>query len=813
MAPRPHPVILVLGMHRSGTSAMTRMLNLLGADIGPDPETEVWEQPGLMDIHERALAAVGLEAWDDASPLPADAWASDRLDRFQDELIAWASEHYAADRPWVVKDPRMCRLAPLWWPVLQRLGRPPVCVLLARHPTEVAASLERRDALAAGHAHALWLRHMLEADAATRDRPRVVVAYTDLLANWRAVARRLRKELGLAWPRPLKDASGEIDRFLSPDQRHHHFGVELDWPAEARAVRWLSAAWDGLMQLTAGEESRGRRRLTTVRKEFDAASWLWTRTDRANASAATTSLYATAERWDHGQPDRTGVLDELLADRPVNFELVPHHGNFSGFDLLLGTYARRNTCSLVVTVTGSDGEPVITRSLAGSGVADNAWHPVRFPPQSDSGGRPYRVEIASPDASEGNALTLYCDGDGRPTYRAYYATLVDAAVPDAGESAGTGSPGPSVDTVARLVDDVATLRRCLEQVEASRAADDERGLRHQDRVEALARSVEGLHADVTGLAPLEGRTARLEVGAADAAPRLLALETGVATREHVDELGRRLQSYEQRAAEAAERVAELQRRADGADETAGQLDERLTRIDERVAQITGRHGDKLTQIDEQVDALASRVDSQLDELAERTDAVQDDAREQLGRLHEHLTDSAARLGTLENEVRAQQQRTDAALVQAQDATRELAAQLPAALGELETLCDGLGRRLKDLDGRQRTAVAAWRAELARLDARRREDQAELQHESLRLREDHVALREEITRARSALGDEQTQTSAALQVLERNLRDAEGRLGEAARRVETLHRNLAVVDARVDAGFDVIREALEGESVS
>ena len=66
--------ILVTGMHRSGTSAVTRVLGLLGCtlprvvtDSAPDNERGFWENPAIRDLNDRILASAG-SAWDDWEP-------------------------------------------------------------------------------------------------------------------------------------------------------------------------------------------------------------------------------------------------------------------------------------------------------------------------------------------------------------------------------------------------------------------------------------------------------------------------------------------------------------------------------------------------------------------------------------------------------------------------------------------------------------------------------------------------------------------------------------------------------------------------
>ena len=96
-----------------------------------------------------------------------------------------------------LKDPRMCRLLPLWFPLFQKLAIDPCFALMIRHPWEVASSLAKRDDVGHGKSYLLWLQHTLEAETATRGHKRAIVDYGELLKEPVTVLRRLRSELEL----------------------------------------------------------------------------------------------------------------------------------------------------------------------------------------------------------------------------------------------------------------------------------------------------------------------------------------------------------------------------------------------------------------------------------------------------------------------------------------------------------------------------------------------------------------------------------------------------------------------------------------
>jgi hypothetical protein len=219
--------ILVLGMHRSGTSAMTRMLSLRGAALprrilspASDNETGFWEPSEITAIHDQAFASAR-SPWHDISEFPRSWFASDTAQDFRQRLIAALREDYADAPLFVVKDPRLCRLVPLWLSVLRECEVEPLFVIPVRNPLEVAASLWKRDSYPEIKSRLLWLRYFLAAERDTRGLRRSFVAYSGLLEDWRGVADKIARDLDLRWPCHSAASDAEIDDFLSLEQRHH----------------------------------------------------------------------------------------------------------------------------------------------------------------------------------------------------------------------------------------------------------------------------------------------------------------------------------------------------------------------------------------------------------------------------------------------------------------------------------------------------------------------------------------------------------------------------------------------------------------
>jgi hypothetical protein len=191
----------VLGMHRSGTSATTRMLSLLGVEttrgelIPPDDDNPrgYWESRVLTSLNDRLLIALGCH-WS-APPTAQEVSSREaELGGFDAEVkIALAA---ALGRgPVVWKDPRLCVL----WPYWKRVAGPPQAVVVVhRAPLEIADSLRRRNGFSTQYSLALWERHMRSALLAGGDAPVQVEGFSGLLADPRAWQRRMTHFLAVA---------------------------------------------------------------------------------------------------------------------------------------------------------------------------------------------------------------------------------------------------------------------------------------------------------------------------------------------------------------------------------------------------------------------------------------------------------------------------------------------------------------------------------------------------------------------------------------------------------------------------------------
>jgi len=252
--------ILVLGMHRSGTSAITRVLNLLGVELGArlmpaasgNNEGGFWEHLGVVEIHDALLHTLG-RSWHDLRPLPDNWMRSDAAQIAKAKLTTLIESDFADTPLWAVKDPRLCRLLPLWRELLAELRIEPNVVMVLRHPNEVARSLRNRDGFPLEQGRLSWLEHVADAEHDSRGWRRSIVAYDDVLSDWRAALEHVRIGLAVDWPHALSRVASEVDAFLDRGKRHHEVNA-----AQAEELPGLIQDVYGTMRAVArGEDAQG----------------------------------------------------------------------------------------------------------------------------------------------------------------------------------------------------------------------------------------------------------------------------------------------------------------------------------------------------------------------------------------------------------------------------------------------------------------------------------------------------------------------------------------------------------------------------
>lgn len=250
VSPRP---VLVLGMHRSGTSAVTHLVSALGLELGPecdlysDPANPRghWESRTLIAMNNRILLAHGGTSV--APPRLAERWQHRWRSRLLYRQGRSALGRVFRGDGWVWKDPRNCLTLPFWRHLIRRS---PVGVFVWRHPSEVAMSLQARDSdLPLRKGVFLWERYVRSALSAAHGMPVVFVEHRELVERPFDVAERLAstlKAFGVRLSSPASIAGQVIEPSLHRQRTGAVIGLTQEQQALLERLRRLpshTAAW------------------------------------------------------------------------------------------------------------------------------------------------------------------------------------------------------------------------------------------------------------------------------------------------------------------------------------------------------------------------------------------------------------------------------------------------------------------------------------------------------------------------------------------------------------------------------------------
>ena len=301
--------VLVLGMHRSGTSALAGVLSLLGCAtpaslIRGDANNEkgYFESDKVGRLSDSILEYFDT-AWNDWQPIDLTILSADQRAGFEGQIQSALSSDFGTAPLFVLKEPRMCRMVPLWQSAIENAGVRVKFVHTHRNPQEVAASLNRRDGYTPAYGYLMWMRHVLDAEQATRGQPRVFTSYAQLMQDWRGVAGKLDKQLALPFPTGRDSAAQDIDAFLSQDLQHNSDAAEqtladTGLPLILRETFAVMERWAG-----DAENPEDHAKLDALRAELDGLATAFAPLARPGQLALLENQLLTAETADPSKRD------------------------------------------------------------------------------------------------------------------------------------------------------------------------------------------------------------------------------------------------------------------------------------------------------------------------------------------------------------------------------------------------------------------------------------------------------------------------------------------------------------------------------
>jgi hypothetical protein len=232
-APQRRQIVLVLGMHRSGTSLCSHVLSALGLDmadrIAPpglaepaaDNRRGHWERWEIVDFHDRILGLFNRGYYTPFHdfPLPVAWWADPRVAGVRREIADFLEQRMGKGH-FGFKDPRAVRLMPIWHQIANELGLAPKIVFCLRNPAQVARSLHAREGLPAESGEYRWLTYVIDFFRNIRDIEFCTIEYEDWFEEPAPNLLKLRKFLDLPMQPVDSDVDLAIGEIIAPELRH-----------------------------------------------------------------------------------------------------------------------------------------------------------------------------------------------------------------------------------------------------------------------------------------------------------------------------------------------------------------------------------------------------------------------------------------------------------------------------------------------------------------------------------------------------------------------------------------------------------------
>ena len=290
-------IFIVVGMHRTGSSALARGLLPLGIGLGDNllrpSESEnprgYWEDVDLIRLSDKVLAALGRQ-WESVTPILARDFPAAKLSGLVDEAAHLISEKMEGSRNWGFKNPRTGPLIPFWRLVFQTLDIDVKYLVTVRNPINVARSLAVRDHFSPGYSYALWTSYYLDTLRNLKGENSAFIAYENLMTQAEHELRRVADILDITWNDDVASSVQDYaQNFISDDFTHHRHSIS-DLKAD-------SSSFPQTLEL------------------YDALNLLCEKTETTRASGLNTTIEKISRSW-----RRQGRLLTIIEQQEFGFE-------------------------------------------------------------------------------------------------------------------------------------------------------------------------------------------------------------------------------------------------------------------------------------------------------------------------------------------------------------------------------------------------------------------------------------------------------------------------------------------------------------
>lgn len=254
-------IVCVIGMHRSGTSAIARGLECLGLQMGnaliapgDDNPKGYWEDKDVLEINKEILEVADV-AWNDVRILPDSLFIEGPLNVYVDRAKKLLESRIKQYPNWGFKDPRTLRVLPYWLQAAQQADIGLKFVVALRHPYAVAESLHKRNGISRVRGQLMWGAYVLPFLSLIRKYPHVFISYDGLLHDPIINVNKMAEMLALGVDN--KKLEIYVENFLSQSLKHHS-----EPPRESGLSKQVLPVTDELYHI-----------LMAMNKEDDANLW------------------------------------------------------------------------------------------------------------------------------------------------------------------------------------------------------------------------------------------------------------------------------------------------------------------------------------------------------------------------------------------------------------------------------------------------------------------------------------------------------------------------------------------------------------
>jgi hypothetical protein len=257
MVIKQRSLLIVLGMHRSGTSAISGILDLLDFNTGssllppqPDNPKGFFENQRIVDFNDKCLTRLGA-SWSESFLFPPTWYENDTLSELIDELAQILKEELNFLSRSFLKDPRLCVLMPLYLKAFLLLEITPYFIVCLRNPSEIAYSLKKRNSFSEERTILLWLDYMLKAELYSRNYKRRWIEFNALVSNPVIIVQDILTEFGYSIE-TSREKCEEIEHFIESTLKHHN---EADMDVSHHYIPEIELFFKSLLKLKGDGES------------------------------------------------------------------------------------------------------------------------------------------------------------------------------------------------------------------------------------------------------------------------------------------------------------------------------------------------------------------------------------------------------------------------------------------------------------------------------------------------------------------------------------------------------------------------------